>query len=121
MSRNFIYRDHVEPRVKIYSPREESFPLPLKKTYPELQEQIWMSNKNAASTAIGISLGHDICLILGQVSLDFLEEKPSKRIYVVRVENNEKTAHTQARSFMTRNLENNWRECQADGEAKVVG
>ena len=30
MSRSFIYRHHVEPRVKLYSPREESFPLPLK-------------------------------------------------------------------------------------------
>ena len=28
--RNFIYRHHVEPRVKLYSPREESFPNPLK-------------------------------------------------------------------------------------------
>ena len=30
MSGSFIYRHHVEPRVKLYSPREESFPLPLK-------------------------------------------------------------------------------------------
>ena len=30
MSVNFIYRHHVEPRVKLYSPREDSFPLPLK-------------------------------------------------------------------------------------------
>ena len=30
MSRNFMYRHHVEPRVKLYSPREESFPIPLK-------------------------------------------------------------------------------------------
>ena len=30
MSGNFIYRYHVEPRVKLYSPREESFPIPLK-------------------------------------------------------------------------------------------
>ena len=30
MSRNFKYRHHVEPRVKLYSPREESFPIPLK-------------------------------------------------------------------------------------------
>ena len=29
MSGNFIYRHHVEPRVKLYSPREESFPIPL--------------------------------------------------------------------------------------------
>ena len=30
MSGNFIYRHHVEPRVTLYSPREESFPFPLK-------------------------------------------------------------------------------------------
>ena len=30
MSGNFIYRPHVEPRVKLQSPREESFPIPLK-------------------------------------------------------------------------------------------
>ena len=30
MSGNFTYRHHVEPRVKLYSPREESSPIPLK-------------------------------------------------------------------------------------------
>ena len=30
MSGNFIYRHHVEPRVKLYSPREDSVPIPLK-------------------------------------------------------------------------------------------
>ena len=30
MSGNFVYSHHVEPRVKLYSPREESFPIPLK-------------------------------------------------------------------------------------------
>ena len=30
MSGNFIYRHHVEPGVKFYSLREESFPIPLK-------------------------------------------------------------------------------------------
>ena len=30
MSGSFIYRHHVEPRVKLYWPREESFPIPLK-------------------------------------------------------------------------------------------
>ena len=29
MSGNFIYRHHVEPRVKLYSPREESFHIPI--------------------------------------------------------------------------------------------
>ena len=27
---NFMYRHHFQPRVKLYSPREESFPIPLK-------------------------------------------------------------------------------------------
>ena len=30
MSGSFIFRHHVEPRVKLYSLREESFPIPLK-------------------------------------------------------------------------------------------
>ena len=30
MSGSFIFRHHVEHRVKLYSPREESFPIPLK-------------------------------------------------------------------------------------------
>ena len=30
MSGSFTYRHHVEPRVKLHSPREESFPIPLK-------------------------------------------------------------------------------------------
>ena len=30
LSGNFKNRHHVEPRVKLYSPREESFPIPLK-------------------------------------------------------------------------------------------
>ena len=30
MSGSFIYRHHVEPRVKLYSPRKESFPIQLK-------------------------------------------------------------------------------------------
>ena len=30
MSGSFIYRHHVEPGVKLYVPKEESFPIPLK-------------------------------------------------------------------------------------------
>ena len=30
MSGNFIYRHHVEPRIKLHSPREDSFPIPPK-------------------------------------------------------------------------------------------
>ena len=46
--------------------------------------------------------------------------KTSKRIYVVRVDINKKTAEIQARSLMARTLGQNGKECQAEGEAKVV-
>ena len=30
MSGNYVYRHHVEPRVKLHAPREDPFPIPLK-------------------------------------------------------------------------------------------
>ena len=41
-------------------------------------------------------------------------------MYVVRGEINEKAAYIQARSFMARTLGENGKECQTEGEAKVV-
>ena len=70
---------------------------------------------------IGISMGLETCLIHGQVSLNLLYWKKNfKRIYLVRGEMNEKTADIQARSFMARTLGENGKDCQAEGEAKVV-
>ena len=40
--------------------------------YPELLIRIWMSSKRNASMIIGISMGQEIYLILGQVSLNLL-------------------------------------------------
>ena len=63
----------------------------------------------------GISMGHETCRILGQVSLCSLYwKRTSRRKNVVRGEINEKTAHIQARSFMARNLENNGKKRQAE-------
>ena len=69
MSGNFIYRHHVEPRVKPYSPREESFPFPLK--YIDVSRTTHTNldvNKRSALMIIGISMGLETCQILGQVS-----------------------------------------------------
>ena len=66
----------------------------------------------------------DLSRILGSLdrfhSIYSSGRKTSRRIFVVRKEINEKTADIQARSFMARNLENNGKECKAEGEAKVV-
>ena len=70
-----------------------------------------MSSKNVASTTIGTSMGQEICLILGQVPFKLL---------VVLGETDEKAADIQARSFMVRTLDDNGKQCQAEGEAKMV-
>ena len=74
MSGNFIYRHHVKPRVKLYSPREESFPIPRK--YIDVSRtthtNLDVKQERDASMIIGTSMGQEICLILGQVSLNFL-------------------------------------------------
>ena len=69
MSRSFIYRRHVEPRVKHYSPRDRNHSLFHWNTltYPELFVQIWMPSKRSASMIIGISMGFETCQILGHV------------------------------------------------------
>ena len=69
MSRSFIYRHHVEPRVKLYSPREESFPIPLKyidvtrTTHTNLD----VKQEKRIDDYWNID-GSETCLILGQVS-----------------------------------------------------
>ena len=72
MSGNFMYRHHVEPRVKLYSPKEESFPIPLKYTDVSRTTRTNLDVKQAAPTTTGTSMCQEICLILGQVSLSFL-------------------------------------------------
>ena len=47
MSGSFIYRHHVEPRVKLYSPRQDSFPIPLK--YSHTLSKIFCSFEHSIS------------------------------------------------------------------------
>ena len=76
MSGSFRYRHHVEPRVKLYSPREESFPIPLK----------YIDVSRTTHTNLDVKLEKRIddywnimaletCLILGQVSHNLLYSK----------------------------------------------
>ena len=122
MSGSFKNRHHVEPRVKLYSPREESFPIPLNTlTYPELLIRIWMSSKRSASMVVGILMALETCLILGQFSHNLLywkKKRPTEKCGPGEVK--EETAYIQARPSMARALEINGKARQAEGEAKVV-
>ena len=68
-----MYRHHVDPQVKLYSPREESFPIPLKYIdVTELLIRILMLSKRSALMIIGTLMALETCLILGQVSHSLL-------------------------------------------------
>ena len=70
---------------------------------------------------IGMSMGQETCLILGQVSFNLLYWKKNLQTDFSGPEETDKTASDiQARSFMARALGDNGKECQAEGEAKVV-
>ena len=53
-------------------------------------------------------------------SICFIARKTSKRIYVVWVETDKTASDIQARSFMARTLGEKGKECQAEGEARLV-
>ena len=123
MSGRFLYRHHVEPRVKLYSPREESFPIPLK--YIDVSRtthtNLDVKQEKRIDDYWNIDGSRDLSdSWTGFTQFTLLEGKTSRRIYVVQGEIDEKTADIQARSFVTRTLGENGKECQAEGEAKVV-
>ena len=121
MSGSFIYRHHVEPRVKFYSPREETFPIPLKfidvsrTTHTNLD----VKQEKGIDDYWNIDESRDLSDSWTGFT-QFIRRETSRRIYVVRGEINEETAYFQARSSMARTLEVNGKARQAEGDAKVV-
>ena len=123
MSGNFIYRHDVEPRVKLYSPRQESFPIPLK--YIDVSRtthtNLDVKQERRIDDYWTIDGSRDLSdYWTGFTQFTLLEEKPPDG-YVWSGEETDKTAaDIQARLFMTRTMGENGKECQAEGEAKVV-
>ena len=123
MSGNFIYRHHVEPRVKLYSPREESFPIPLK--YIDVSRtthtNLDVKQEKRIDDYWNIDGSRDLFASwTGFTQFTLMEEKHPNGFLCSGEEINKKTADIQARSFMARTLGQNGKECQAEGEAKVV-
>ena len=123
MSGSFIYRHHVEPRVKLYSPREESFPTPQKyidvtrTTHTNLD----VKQEKRIDDYWNIDGSRDLSdPWTGFTQFALLDEKAPDGNTVVRGEIDEETAHIQARSSMARALEVNGKTCEAEGKAKVV-
>ena len=123
MSGSFIYRHHVEARVKLYSPREESFPIPLKyidvtrTTHTNLDVKLEKRTDDYRNTDVP---PRRVRFLDRFHTIYSIGRKSSRRIYVVQGEIDEKTAYIQARSSMARFMEINGKACQAEGKAKVV-
>ena len=112
-----MYSHHVEPRVKLYSPREESFPIPLK--YIDVsrttQTNLDVMQESRIDDYWNIDGSRDLSdPLTGFTQLTLLEEKPPEG-YMWSGER-----YIQARSFIARTLEKNGKECQAEGKAEVV-
>ena len=123
MSGNFIYRHHVEPRVKLYSPREESFPFPLRfiDISRTIHTNLDVKQEKRIDDYWNIDGSRDLSdLWTGFTQFTLLEEKVPDGYMWVWEEINEKTAYIQARSSMARALEINVKARQTEGEAKVV-
>ena len=90
-------------------------------TSPELHIRTWMLCKKAASMTIGISTDQSFVWSLDRFhSVYSIEWETSRRTHVVREETDKTASDIQARSFMARTLDEVGKECQAEGEAKVV-
>ena len=85
MSGNFMYRHHVEPRVKLYSPREESFPIPLK--YIDVSRtthtNLDVEQERRIDDCWNIDRSRDLFLDRFH-SVYSVSRETSRRIYVVR-------------------------------------
>ena len=87
MSGNFIFRYHVEPRVKLCSPREESFLFPV--TYIDVSRTTRTNLDVMLERRIDDCWNNDGSRDLsdswtGFTQFALLEEKPPREIYVVR-------------------------------------
>ena len=69
---------------------------------------------------IGIPMGQETCLILGQVSHNLLDEKAPDGYTWSGERLTRKQLTSRPDHFMARTMGENGKECQAEGEAKVV-
>ena len=99
MSGNFIYRHHVEPKVRLYSPREESFPVQLKNF------DVFRTTKTNLDVKQERRID-DHWNIHGSIDLsDSWSGFTSRRIYVVGEKTDKTAVNIQARSFVARALD----------------
>ena len=123
MSGNFVFRHHVEPRVKLNSPREESFPIPLK--YVDVSRtthtNLDVKQERRIDDYWSIDGSRDLSdPWTGFTQFLLLEEKPPEGYILSGERLSRKQLTSRPDHFKARTLGENGKECQAEGKAKVV-
>ena len=113
----------LNPRVKLYSPREESFPIPLK--YIDVSRtthtNLDVKQERGIDDYWNVDGARDLSdPWTGFTQFTLLEEKPPNGYMWSGGQINKKTADIQASSFMARTLNEIGKKCPAEGEASVV-
>ena len=121
VGKNFKNRHHVEPRVKLYSPREESFLIPPK--YIDVSRtthtNLDVKQEKRIDDYWNVDGSRDLSdPWTGFTQFTLLEGKAPDGYMWSGEEIDEKTAYIQARSSMARTLEINGKARPAEGEEK---
>ena len=122
MSGNFTYRHHVEPRVKLYLPREESFPFPLK--YIDVSRttrtNLDVMQERRIDDYWKIDGSRDLSdSWTGFTEFTQLEEKPPNG-YLWSGRRLTKRQATSRPDHLWPELWTKWKKCQAEREAEMV-
>ena len=121
MSGNFTNRCHVEPGVKLYSPRKESFPIPLK--YIDVSRtthtNLDVKQERRIDDYWNIDGSRDLSdSWTGVTQFILLEEKPPDGKMWSERRLTRKQLTSRPDYFMARTLRENGKECQAEGKEK---
>ena len=114
----------TQSQSNLYSPREESFLIPVKyidvsgTTHTNLD----VKQERGIDDYWNIDVSRDLFFFFLERfhSVYSSRRETSRRIFVFRGDTDRTAGNIQARSFMARTLYEIWKKCQAEGEAKVV-
>ena len=123
MSGSFIYRHHVEPRVKLYSPKKESFPISLKyidvtrTTHTNLD----VKQEKRIDDYWNIDGSRDLSdPWTGFTQFTLLEEKPPDGYMWSGERLTRKQLTSRPDHLWPETMEVNGKACEAEGKAKMV-
>ena len=118
---DFIYRHHNEPRVQLYVPKEETFPIPLRYIYIYIYKYFDVTRSTHADLDVlqesriddywnVDSNRHLSNSWKGITKFTLLKERPPKVFFVVLGETDKDSSDYQTRSCVAKSMDKNWQK-----------